>query len=78
MFPALGLHQFYKKQSNIFKDKDEGWGMGIPPNIKESDSVTMLVQDSGAVSMDDGLGRTPQRRSNRQASQVATANIESM
>ena len=28
--------------------------------------------------MDDGLGRKPQRWSNRQASEVATANIKSM
>ena len=52
--------------------------MGIPPNTMESDSATTLVQDSGAISTDDGLGRTPQRQSNRQASQVATANTKSI
>ena len=61
MFPGLGLHQFYNKQSNTYKDKDEGWGMDIPPNTMESDSATTLVQDSAAISADDGLGRTPQR-----------------
>ena len=52
--------------------------MGIPPNTMESDSATTLVQDSVAISADDGLGRTPQRRSNRQASQFASASIKSM
>ena len=78
MFLALGLHQFYNKRSNTYKNKDEGWGMGIPPNTMESDSATTLVQDSNAISADDGLGRLPQRRSNQQALQVATANIKSM
>ena len=78
MFPALGLHQFFNKRSNRYKDKDEGLGMDIPPNTMESDSVTTLVQDSAAISVDDSLWRTPQRWSNGQASQVATANIKSM
>ena len=52
--------------------------MDIPPNTMESDLVTMLVQDSGAIFADDGLGRMPQRRSNRHALQVATANIKLM
>ena len=78
MFPGLGLHQFFNKRSNTYKDKDEGLGMNIPPNTVESDSATTLVQDSGAIFADDGLGRTPQRQSNRHALQVATANIKSM
>ena len=65
MFPGLGLHQFYKKRSNTYKDKDEGCGMDSPPNTMESDSATTLVQDSAAISTDDGLGRTLQRLSNR-------------
>ena len=40
--------------------------------------MATLVQDSIAISADDGFGRTPQRRSNRHTSQVATANIKSM
>ena len=32
--------------------------MDIPPNTMESDSATTLVQDSVAISVDDGLGRT--------------------
>ena len=44
----------------------------------ESDSATTLVQDSTAIFADDGLGRTPQRRSNQHASQLASANIKSM
>ena len=43
MFPRLGLHLFYKKRSNTYKDKDGGLGMDIPPNTMESDSATMLV-----------------------------------
>ena len=78
MFPSLGLHQFYEKRSNTYNDKDEGLGMDIPPNSMESDSATTLIHDSSAISAEDGLGRTPQRRSNRQALQVATANINSM
>ena len=31
MFPALGLHQFFNKRSNRYKDKDEGLGDGYPP-----------------------------------------------
>ena len=58
MFPALGLHLFYKKRSNIYKDKDEVWGMDVPPNTMESDSATTLVQDSSAIFADDGdVGR---------------------
>ena len=64
MLPALGLHQFFNKGSNRYKDKDEGLGMDIPPNTIESGSATTLVQDSSAIFVDDGLGRTPQRRSN--------------
>ena len=52
--------------------------MDIPPNTMESNSVTTLVQDSVAIFVDDGLGRTLQRWSNRQASQVKSANIKSM
>ena len=78
MFLALGLHLFYKKQSSTYKDKDEGWGMDVPPNTMESDSVTTLVQDSSAIFADDGLWRMPQRWSNRHASQLASANIKSM
>ena len=40
MFRALGLHPFYSKRSNRYKDKDEGGGMHIPPNTMESDSMT--------------------------------------
>ena len=78
MFLALGLHLFYKKRSNTYKDKDEGWGMDVPPNTMESDSVMTLVQDSSAVFAGDGLWRTPQRRSIRHASQLVSANIKSM
>ena len=78
MFLALGLHRFFEKRSNTYKDKDEGWGKDIPPNTMKSDSATLLVQDSVAISADDGLGRTPQRRSNRQASQVVSATIKSL
>ena len=78
MFLGLGLHQFFNKRSNIYKDKDEDLGMDIPPNTMESDSTTMLVQVSAAISVDNGLGKTPQRWSNQHASQVAVANIKSM
>ena len=78
VFPALDLHLFYKKRSNTYKDKDEGWGMDVPPNTMESDSVTMLAQDSTAIFADDGLWRTPQRRSNGHTSQLASANIKLM
>ena len=78
MFPALGLHLFYKKRSSTYKDKDEGLGMDVPPNTMESDSATTLVQDSNAIFAEDGLWRTPQRRSNEHASQLASANIKSM
>ena len=78
MFLGLGFHQFFNKRSNTYKDKDVGCGMDILPNTMESDSVTTLVQDSTAIFVDDRLWRTPQRRSNRHASQVATANIKSM
>ena len=64
--------------TNRYKDKDEVWGMDIPPNTMESDSATTLVQDSIAIFADSGLGRTPQRRSNRHASQLVSANIKSM
>ena len=52
--------------------------MDVPPNTMESDSATTLVQDSSAISADDGLWRTPQRRSNRHASQLASGNMKSM
>ena len=78
MFSALGLHIFYKKRSNTYKDKDKGCGMDIPSNTMESDSTTTLVQDNTTIFANNGLWRTPQRRSNRQASQLATANIKSM
>ena len=78
MFPGLSLHQFFNKRSNTYKDKDEGLGMYIPTNTMESDLATTLVQDSSAISVDNGLGRTPQRRSNQHALQVATANKKSM
>ena len=78
MFPTLGLHLFYKKRSSTYKPKNESLGMDVPPNTMESDSATTLVQDSTAIFADDGLGRTPQRRSNRHASQLASANIKSM
>ena len=50
----------------------------VPPNTMESDSTTTLVQDSSAIFADDGLWRTPQRRSNRHASQLVSANIKSL
>ena len=78
MFPALGLHLFYKKRSSTYKPKNESLGMDVPPNTMESDSATTLVQDSTAIFAEDGLGRTPQRRSNGHASQLASANIKSM
>ena len=78
MFPALGLHQFFNKRSSTYKDEDEGLWMDVPPNTMESDSATTLVRDSSAISADDGLWRTPQRRSNRHASQLASANMKSM
>ena len=52
--------------------------MDVPPNTMESDSAMTLVQDSNAIFAGDGLCRTPQRRSNRHASQLASANIKSM
>ena len=52
--------------------------MDIPLNTMESDSAMTLVQDSTAIFADNGLGRTPQRWSNRQASQLVSANIKSM
>ena len=64
MFPALGLHLFYKKRSSTYKPKNESLGMDVPPNTMESDSATTLVQDSTAIFAEDGLRRTPQRRSN--------------
>ena len=57
MFPALGLHLFYKKRSNTYKPKNESLGMDIPPNTMKSDLATTLVQDSNANFADDGLGR---------------------
>ena len=78
MFSALGLHQFFNKRSNRYKDKDKVWGMDVPPNTMESDSTTTLVQDSTAIFVDDGFWRTPQMRSNRHASQLASANIKLM
>ena len=52
--------------------------MDIPPNTMESDATTTLVQDSSAIFADDHLGRMLQRRSNRQALQLAIANIKPM
>ena len=52
--------------------------MDVPQNTMESDSATTLVQDSSAIFADDGLWRTPQRWSNRHASQLASANMKSM
>ena len=78
MFCALGLHLFYSKRSNKYKDKDEGGGMDIPPNTMESDSVTTLQQDRVAISGDDAIGWTPQRQSNRQVATVVSASIKSM
>ena len=78
MFPALGLHLFYKKRSSTYKPKNESLGMDVPPNTMESDSATTLVQDSTAIFAEDGFGRTPQRQYNRHASQLASANIKSM
>ena len=65
MFRALGLHLFYSKRSNKYKDKDEGGGMDIPPNTMESDSETTLQQDRVAICGDDVVGGTPQRQSKR-------------
>ena len=42
MFPALGLHLFYKKRSNTYKDKNEGLWDGYPPKyngVRFSDHV---------------------------------------
>ena len=78
MFPALGLHQFFNKRSSTYKDEDEGLCMDVPPNTMESDSATTLVQDNSAISADDGLWRTPQRRSNRHASQLVSGNMKLM
>ena len=64
MSPILGLHQFFNKRSNRYKDKDEGLGMDIPSNTMESDLVTTLVLDNSAIFADDGLGGPPQRLSN--------------
>ena len=52
--------------------------MDISPNTMDSDSATMLVQDSTTIFANDGLWRTLQRRSNRQTSQLATTSIKSM
>ena len=52
--------------------------MDVPPNTMESDSAMTLVQDSSAISVDDGLWRTLQRRSNQHASQLVSANTKSM
>ena len=78
MFPGLGLRRFFEKRFNTYKGKDEGWGKDIPPHTIESNSAATLVQHSVAISTDDGFGRTLQRRSNRQASQVASATIKSL
>ena len=64
MFRALGLHLFFSKRSNKYMDTDEGGGMDITTNTMESDLVTTLQQDSVAISRDDAIVRTPQRRSN--------------
>ena len=78
MFLALGLHQFFDKRSSTYKDKDDCFWMDVPPNTMESHSMTVLVQDSNAISADDGRWRTPQRWPNRHASQLASANMKSM
>ena len=52
--------------------------MDIPPNTTESDLVTALQQDSVAISRDDVVGGTPQRRSKRQAAAVSSASMKSM
>ena len=52
--------------------------MDVPPNTMESDLVTTPVQDSSAIFEDDGLWRMLHRRSNRHASQLASANIKLM
>ena len=78
MFCALGLHLFYSKRSNKYKDKDKGGGMDIPPNTMESDSVTTLQQDRVAISGDDAIEGTPQRRSKRQVATVGSASMKSM
>ena len=78
MFPALGLHLFYKKRSSTYKHKNESLGMDVPQYTMESDSTTTLVQDRTTIFADDGLGRTLQRQSNRHASQLVSANIKSM
>ena len=78
MVHALGLHLFYSKRSNKYKDKDEGGGMDIPPNTMESDLVTTLLQDRVAISGDDAFGGTPRRRSKRQVATVATTSMKSM
>ena len=78
MFPALGLHQYFEKRCKTYKDQDEGWGMDIPSNTMESDTANTLVEDRVAISAEIVPGRTPQRRSNRQALQNASATIKSM
>ena len=78
MLHALGLHLFYSKRSNKYKDKDEGGGMDIPPNTMESDLVTMLQQDKVAIFGDNAVGGMPQWQSNRWAATIASASIKSM
>ena len=60
---ALGLHRFYPIRSNEYKDKDGVGGMDIPPHAMEKDSVTTWQQDSIAISEDEAVMGTPQRRS---------------
>ena len=52
--------------------------MDIPSNTMESDAANTLVEDRVAISAEIVPGRTPQRRSNRQALQNASATIKSM
>ena len=76
MFPALGLHLFYKKRSNTYKDKDEGLGMDVPPNTMESDSATTLVQDSTAIFGRRHTARQPKQQ-NYKPQQMSLTNNRS-
>ena len=78
MFPALGLHLFYKKRSSTYKPKDEVWGWMSPP-IQWSQIQRRRWYRIAVLSLRRMvLGGLPQRRSNRHASQLASANIKSM
>ena len=69
---------YFIKNDPALTSPKRAFGDGCPPNTMESDSATTLVQDSTAIFAEDGLGRTPQRRSNRHASQLVSANIKLM